>query len=84
MILAAEKLRVNTVTSQTDKARELGSRLREAREAANLTQDELAERLGMSRRSLQDCELGLAWPRSKRRRRIIAFIEEQAAKAAVG
>lgn len=55
----------------------LGERIRQARDRAVLTQPELAEKLGISWRSLQDYELGNATPRAKRRRAILAWLEEQ-------
>lgn len=58
-----------------------GERLREARDAANLTQAELAERFGCSERALQNWEAG-AKPRPRYRRLIAEFIvsvEEAAA-----
>jgi transcriptional regulator with XRE-family HTH domain len=59
-----------------------GEQLREAREAANLSQKELSDRLGVSPRTVQYWEAGKI-PQPKHRRAIAAFIdgddEEQAA-----
>jgi transcriptional regulator with XRE-family HTH domain len=69
------KLHVNSAPS-------LGEQLREAREAANLSQKELSDRLGVSSRTIQYWEAGKV-PQPKHRRAIVAFIdgddEEQAA-----
>lgn len=56
--------------STTDQAQQL----REAREAANLTQRELADRLGVSRRSVQGWENGLT-PLPAHRRAIRDFLD---------
>lgn len=59
----------------------LPTRLRDAREAANLTQSELAERLGVSMRSVQGWESGVR-PQPRHRRLIAAFLVEVEGAAA--
>jgi transcriptional regulator with XRE-family HTH domain len=61
----------------------LGKQLREARERHVLTQDELAEQLGIPVRSLQDYEAERAVPRPTRRRKILAWLEQSKALEAV-
>ena len=56
----------------------LASRIRQARDAAVLTQQELAGHLGVSERTLQNWEAGTV-PRAKQRRRVLAWLEERAA-----
>jgi len=51
-----------------------GSLLRRHRLAAGLTQEALAERAGVGRRTLQDLELGLVRPRRETVRRLIAVL----------
>jgi DNA-binding transcriptional regulator YiaG len=53
----------------------LGQELREAREEANLSQAELANRFGVATRTVQYWEAGKV-PRPKHRRLIVAFITE--------
>jgi transcriptional regulator with XRE-family HTH domain len=60
----------------TDIQEELAGRLRRSREEGCLTQLELARRLRVPVRSLQDYEAGKALPRAARRRRILAFLNE--------
>jgi putative transcriptional regulator len=43
-------------------AEQLANRLREAREAAGLTQAELAERIGVSRKTVNTVEIGVFVP----------------------
>jgi transcriptional regulator with XRE-family HTH domain len=50
-------------------------RLREARESANLTQVELAARLGVSPRTVQNWETGDRVPQAKHRRAIQDFLD---------
>lgn len=44
-----------------------GLRLRAAREAADLTQEQVAERLGVTQSAVQKWESGAAWPRGPHR-----------------
>lgn len=55
----------------------LNARLKAARESANLTQQELAEQLGFSARSVQNWEAAATFPRPSQRRALLAFIAEQ-------
>src|SRR3954463_456359 len=50
-----------------------GKRLRTLREAANLTQKELADALSVSVRSVQAWEAGTSVPQARHRRRLAAF-----------
>jgi transcriptional regulator with XRE-family HTH domain len=52
-----------------------GDQIREAREAANLTQEELAQRFGVSARTIQYWEAGKD-ARPKHRRAILEFLSE--------
>jgi len=52
--------------------------LKEAREEANLSQGELAARLGVSTRTVQNWEAGRT-PQPKHRRAVAQFLLEQAA-----
>jgi transcriptional regulator with XRE-family HTH domain len=70
------------VSSALDIFSTIGGKLREARLRANLTQEELAEALGCSLRSLQSWEASDALPRAKHRRRIAAFMSEHEEEAA--
>jgi predicted ATPase/DNA-binding CsgD family transcriptional regulator/DNA-binding XRE family transcriptional regulator len=54
---------------------DLGDVLRQARVAAGLTQESLAERAGVSARSLQRVELGLARPRRDTLQRLLRALE---------
>jgi ribosome-binding protein aMBF1 (putative translation factor) len=60
----------------------LAGRIREERDRANLTQKELARRLRVSERSVQDWEAGRTFPSARMRRRIDRFFERQAERAA--
>jgi len=53
----------------------LGQQLKEARERQVLTQEELARKLRIPVRSLQDYEADAATPRPARRRAILAWLE---------
>jgi DNA-binding transcriptional regulator YiaG len=66
------ELRVNSPSADQLKA---------AREEANLTQAELATRLGVSTRSVQHWEAGKV-PQPKHRRAIASFLDEVEAAAA--
>jgi DNA-binding transcriptional regulator YiaG len=57
----------------------LAEEIRAARAAADLTQAELAKRLGVSTRSLQEWEAGRSLPRAEHRRTIARFLEKAAA-----
>lgn len=59
----------------------LALRLRQAREAANLTQVELAEALEVSERTLQAWEKGTT-PQPRHRRRLLAWLDNQERVAA--
>lgn len=59
----------------------LAEQLRAARQAAVLSQIELAARLGVSERTLQSWEAGTV-PQPRHRRAVLAFIAEQEATAA--
>jgi transcriptional regulator with XRE-family HTH domain len=59
----------------------LAARLRTARDAANLSQAELADLLGVSTRTVQYWEAGKV-PRPKHRRLILAFLESEEEVAA--
>ena len=50
---------------------------RAARDAADLTQAELADRLGVTRRAVQTWEQGIVVPRAKHRRLVKAWLEQQ-------
>jgi DNA-binding transcriptional regulator YiaG len=60
----------------------LAGRIRKARDAAVLTQVELAERLGVSQRTLQGWEAGMSFPQPRHRRLLLAFIAEHEEVAA--
>lgn len=60
----------------------LGQALREFRARNGLTQHQLAKRLRIPVRSLQAYEETGAMPQPKRRQRIVAFLEREAAKEA--
>lgn len=62
------ELRVNSVNG------DLAKRLREAREAVSLSQAELADRFGVSPRTVQYWEAGNV-PRPAKRRKVLEFIE---------
>lgn len=64
------------------RVKSLGERLRLAREEANLTQAELAERLSVSTRTVQYWESGKDELRPKHRRAVAAFLDEFEAEAA--
>jgi len=51
----------------------LAGRIREARAEANLTQEELARRLRVSPRSVQDWEAARTFPSAKMRRKLDRF-----------
>jgi DNA-binding transcriptional regulator YiaG len=51
-----------------------GLTIREARDALNLTQAELADEIGVSSRTVQNWEAGKV-PRPKQRRALLAFFE---------
>lgn len=74
---------INCVSSASpDTTLDLPRRIREARAGEVLSQRELAERLGVSERTLQGWELGTAFPQPRHRRvllRFLAFAEEKAA-----
>lgn len=53
----------------------LAKRIKRAREDANLTQAEFAERLGVSVRTLQNWEAGVGVPRAKHRRVLAKALE---------
>lgn len=53
----------------------LGDQIRAARDAADLTQAELAAILGCSVRSLQGWEAGRIRPQARRRRLLTAFLD---------
>lgn len=59
----------------------LAARIKQVRESAVLTQNELAEHLGVSERTLQNWEAGTL-PRAKHRRRLLAFLSEHEGQAA--
>lgn len=59
----------------------LAARIKQARDAANLSQVELAEQIGVSERTLQNWEAGTL-PRPRHRRLVLAFIAEHEAVAA--
>ena len=61
---------------------DLGRRLRDYRERHVLTQAELAAKLKIPPRSLQDYESGLSLPRQARRRKILAFLAREMERAA--
>ncbi len=54
---------------------EFGAFLRRARLAAGLTQEALAERAGLSVRSIQDLERGVAHPRADTTERLLAGLD---------
>ncbi len=54
---------------------DLGTRLRRAREAARLTQEELAERSGLGVRTISDLERGKTRPRPSTVRQLLAVLE---------
>lgn len=58
-----------------------GDRIRAAREAANLTQREFADELGVSARTVQYWEAG-KWPRAKHRRLLSDWLSEHEGEAA--
>lgn len=60
---------------------DFASRLRRARDLASLTQAELADRLGVSTRTIQGWEGDTSFPQPKQRRIAVAFIAEQEAAA---
>ena len=62
------ELRVNSVSETFAK------RLRDARDAVSLSQAELADRFGVSPRTVQYWEAGNV-PRPKKRREVLEFIE---------
>ena len=55
-----------------------GERLKQARENAGLTQEELAERLGLSEQSIYYWEAGQHFPRPKHLRELIALLRTPA------
>jgi transcriptional regulator with XRE-family HTH domain len=59
-----------------------GERIRLAREAASITQVELAAQLGVSPRTVQNWETSDRMPQPKHRRAIAAFLEEVEGAAA--
>lgn len=69
------------MSSANDIVLGLNALVREARERANLTQQELAGHLGVSERSVQNWEAGTTFPRPSQRRALLAFIAEQGATA---
>ncbi len=58
---------------------DLAARLRDRRNALNLSQREAAEHLGVSERTLQNWEAGTTFPWPKHRRALFAFLDEVAA-----
>jgi transcriptional regulator with XRE-family HTH domain len=58
---------------------DLAASIRAARLAANLTQDELAQRIGVSMRTVQGWEAGDVFPRANHRRALVQFFTEEAA-----
>lgn len=68
------ELRVNSVPAS------FGDELREARDAYALTQQEIADRIGVSTRTVQYWEAGNS-PRPKHRRAIVEFLRSLEAAA---
>jgi DNA-binding transcriptional regulator YiaG len=62
---------LSTLTEQ------LAADIRKARDDAHLSQVELAERLGVSPRTLQNWEAGIGLPQPKHRRRLAAFLNNE-------
>lgn len=60
---------------------DFASRLRRARDRASLSQAELADKLGVSTRTIQGWEGNTAFPQPKQRRVAVAFIAEMEAAA---
>jgi ribosome-binding protein aMBF1 (putative translation factor) len=58
---------------------DLAARIRQAREASNLSQVELARKLRVSERTLQNWEAGTTFPQPSQRRKLARFLEQQAA-----
>lgn len=58
---------------------ELAAQIKRAREAAHLSQTELAHQLGVSARTVQNWEAGVGIPQPKHRRRLAAFLSEEVA-----
>ena len=54
-----------------------GASLHELRDDRNLTQEEAAREIGISRKTLQLVEAGSVWPRPSTRRKIAKWREER-------
>ena len=57
----------------------IGERVKAKRDERYLTQEEAASQMGVAPRTLQNWEAGKVIPRAKHQRRILEWLEEQAA-----